>query len=168
MKKYMMTAVVLVSLLSLLNCTNSSSHTDESKGVQTDAIPLVINSLHSQMHGDKQVYRIKSSDTVTFDFTDYDFQFNGEHYTFIREAIAESYKVTFPGSFSNADIYYNDSIRFPLTPVEIVDEKIYSFPTVMDSLKQRGLTRFDLVFTFYLDNGFGEDIIDRFAIEIVE
>jgi hypothetical protein len=160
------TLAILTSLLFIYSCTSQNQDISESNDLGNDPIPLIIDSVHSQMHGQGKAYKISSNDSLYFDISSYKFKLKGEHYDFIRENI--NYTELMAGSFAYSDVIYNDSMEFLIKVKEVEKDRIFTFDHVMDSLNKLGVKKFDLAFKFYLDNGFGEDVIDVFPVEIVD
>jgi len=160
------TLVALLSILFICSCTSQNEENSEANEPTNDAIPLVIDSMHSKMHGQGIPYKLKSTDSLVFDISKYNFKLLGEQYDFIRENIV--YREVLGTSFGFVDFVYNDSLDLMIRVKEIEKDKVFIMPHAIDSLNQYGVKEFDIVFTFYLDNGFGSDVIDVFPVEIVD
>ena len=133
--------------------------------ITVNGIPLVLADGYSLMKGGNGVYNIHKDDSLIVDISDYEFIFRDPAFNYIREQI--DYPKMLGGSWASIRIIYGDSSEIRGDLIEMKQDRVFYIDHVMNHINRNNIKDFYIAFMFYIDNGKGQQEIDRFPVHIV-
>lgn len=162
---------ILSFVLSLSSCGGSSGEKVDKDSLATVVVAptnhIVLDSIHSFMKNNNEAsvptYIVSSADSFYIEMKDYNFYLPDPAFTYIRENIDYKKMVVSSASFAFVDVLSGDSTLSHNTVTFVKSEDNNS---ILVKIKDKRITDFTLAFRFYIDNGKGEQEIDKFKVKV--
>lgn len=160
--------VVLVTF----GCSNKKSSIPENPVVNDTILTqpyIKLSDGYSIMKNQGKVvpaYQIPNLDSFVVDIKGYEFVLPSPEFDYIRDNI--NYPEMLGGSWAYIDIIYNDSLELKQFNMnEFVKNERFAITGVNKNFDSNPPSEFLLAFRFYIDNGKGQQEIDRFKVKVV-